>query len=109
MLDGGYDISDYKAIDPIFGTFEDFDELIAAAHDRGIKILMDFVPNHTSTEHPWFKESCKSRDNPYADYYVWCNGYQDAYGGHWPPNNWVGFEIGFFLKFLLVFLVLLLI
>src|ERR1700760_2389043 len=71
MDDNGYDISDYQDIDPLFGTLEQFDELVAAAHERGIKLLMDLVVNHTSDEHPWFVESRSSRDNPKRDWYWW--------------------------------------
>ena len=69
--DNGYDISDYQAIMDDFGTMEDFDELLAKAHNLGIKIIMDLVVNHTSDEHQWFIESRKSKDNPYRDYYIW--------------------------------------
>ncbi len=69
--DGGYDISDYRAIAPELGTMEDFDELLAQAHKRGIRIVMDLVVNHTSIEHPWFVESRKSKDNPKRDFYIW--------------------------------------
>lgn len=82
--DNGYDISDYQAIMDEFGTMEDFDELLAGAHDRGIRIVMDLVVNHTSDEHKWFLESKKSRDNEYRDYYIWREG-RDA---QTPPNNW---------------------
>ncbi len=82
--DNGYDISDYKDIMDEFGTMEDFDELLKKAHERGIKIVMDLVVNHTSDEHPWFVESRKSTDNPYRDYYIWREG-KDA---QTPPNNW---------------------
>ena len=70
-VDGGYDISDYRAIAPEFGTMEDFDELLRQAHARGIRIVMDLVVNHTSTEHAWFKESRADKDNPKRDFYVW--------------------------------------
>ncbi len=82
--DNGYDISDYKAIMDEFGTMDDFDELLAEAHKRGIKIVMDLVVNHTSDEHKWFMESRRSKDNPYRDYYIWREG-KDA---QTPPNNW---------------------
>ena len=82
--DNGYDISDYQDIMDEFGTMEDFDELLAAAHARGIKIVMDLVVNHTSDEHQWFVESQKSKDNAYRDYYIWREG-KDA---QTPPNNW---------------------
>ena len=81
--DNGYDISDYQAIMQEFGTMEDFDEMLGAAHERGIKIMMDLVVNHTSDEHRWFVESRKSKENPYRDYYIW----REAKGGR-EPNNW---------------------
>ena len=88
-VDNGYDISDYFAIMSDFGTMEDFDEILETAHKHGIKILMDLVANHTSDEHPWFKESRSSKDNPYRDYYIWKDpkGF-DEDGNPIPPNNW---------------------
>ena len=88
-VDNGYDISDYFAIMSDFGTMEDFDEMLETAHEHGIKILMDLVANHTSDEHPWFKESRSSKDNPYRDYYIWKDpkGF-DEDGNPIPPNNW---------------------
>lgn len=82
--DMGYDISDYQDIMDEFGTMEDFDRMLAAAHERGIKILMDLVVNHTSDEHKWFVESRKSTDNPYRDYYIWRPAKEDGSA----PNNW---------------------
>lgn len=82
--DNGYDISDYQAIMDEFGTMEDFDRMLAAAHKRGIKIMMDLVVNHTSDEHKWFIESRKSVDNPYRDYYIWRPAKEDGS----LPNNW---------------------
>ena len=84
--DNGYDISDYQAIMEEFGTMEDFDEMLAEAHKRGIRIVMDLVVNHTSDEHRWFVESRKKEDNPYHDYYIWREGKD----GNQPPNNWGG-------------------
>ena len=81
--DMGYDISDYQAVDPVFGTLEDFDRMLEKAHSLGLKVVIDLVVNHTSDQHPWFLESRKSRDNPYRDYYIWRDGRD---GG--PPNNW---------------------
>ena len=81
--DNGYDISDYQAIMEEFGTMEDFDEMLAAMHERGLKLVMDLVVNHTSDEHRWFVESRKSADNPYRDYYIW----RPAKDGK-EPNNW---------------------
>lgn len=83
MDDNGYDISDYYAIHPLFGTMDDFKRLLAEAHKRGIKIIMDLVVNHTSDEHVWFKEALKGKDNPYRDYYIWRKPAPD--GG--VPNN----------------------
>jgi len=85
MADFGYDIADYTDIDPLFGTLEDFDDLLAAAHQLGLKVILDFVPNHTSDRHPWFLESRSSRDNPKRDWYIWRDPAPD--GG--PPNNWL--------------------
>jgi alpha-glucosidase len=85
MKDYGYDISDFYDIDPRFGTMEDFDELVREAHKRGIKIIMDYVTSHTSSEHPWFTESKSSRHNPKRDWYVW----RDAKPDGTPPNNWL--------------------
>ncbi|BCJ89699.1 alpha-amylase [Terrihabitans soli] len=84
MADFGYDVADYKAIDPLFGTLEDFDDLVARAHKRGMKIILDLVPNHTSEQHPWFVESRSSKSNPKRDWYIWREGKD---GG--PPNNWI--------------------
>lgn len=84
MVDFGYDISDYTDIDPIFGTLQDFDELIKKAHAKGIKVIMDYVMNHSSDEHEWFKESRTSRDNPKSDWYIWRDPKPDGS----PPNNW---------------------
>lgn len=80
--DNGYDISDYQDIDPMFGTLADMEELIEKARQRGIRILLDLVLNHTSDEHRWFKEALKGKDNPYHDYYVWRDGVADQ-----PPNE----------------------
>jgi alpha-glucosidase len=85
MADFGYDVSDYCDIDPRFGTLADFDRLLAAAHARGLKVLLDFVPNHTSEQHPWFVESRSSRTSPRRDWYIWRDPAPD--GG--PPNNWL--------------------
>lgn len=82
--DNGYDISDYQAIMTEFGTMEDYDRMLARAHELGIKIMMDLVVNHTSDEHAWFVESRKSVDNPYRDFYIWRKGKEDGK----EPNNW---------------------
>lgn len=81
--DNGYDISNYQEIMKDFGTMEDYDRMLSAAHERGIKIVMDLVVNHTSDEHPWFVESRKSRNNPYREYYIWREGKDGK-----EPNNW---------------------
>lgn len=85
MADFGYDVADYVGIDPRFGTLEDFDSLLAAAHARGLKLLLDLVPNHSSHEHPWFVESRASRESPKRDWYFW----RDPAPGGGPPNNWI--------------------
>lgn len=85
MVDFGYDVSDYYDIDPLFGDLKVFDKLVEEAHRRNIKIIMDFVPNHTSSQHPWFIESRSSRDNPKRDWYVWRKPKSDGS----PPNNWL--------------------
>jgi oligo-1,6-glucosidase len=94
--DNGYDISDYEDIDPMFGTLADLDELIAALHQRGMKLVMDLVVNHTSDEHPWFQESRTARDSPTADWYIWRNprpGFEGGTAGA-EPNNWGSFFSG---------------
>jgi len=83
MVDGGYDISDYRDIDPLFGTLDDFRELLKQAHNKGIRIMMDLVMNHTSDRHPWFMESRSSVDNPKRDWYIWHAGHNGKV-----PNNW---------------------
>lgn len=83
--DFGYDISNFCDVDPTYGTLDDFRRLLDEAHQRDLRVLVDFVPCHTSEEHPWFKESLRSRDNPRADWYLWSDGAPD--GG--PPNNWL--------------------
>ena len=85
MEDFGYDVSDYTGVDPLFGSIEDFDRLLAATHRRGLKLLLDLVPNHSSDRHPWFIVSRSSRDNPMRDWYIWRDAGPD--GG--PPNNWI--------------------
>ena len=84
LVDFGYDISDYTAIDPLYGTLADFDRMVSEAKKRNIRVIMDFVPNHTSEQHPWFAESRSSRTNPKRDWYVW----RDGKGPDQPPNNW---------------------
>ncbi len=85
LADHGYDVSDHKAIHPVFGTMEDFDRLLHGCHQRGLKLILDLIPNHTSDQHPWFQESRSSRDNPRRDWYLWKDARPD--GG--PPNNWL--------------------
>jgi len=93
MVDFGYDVADYTGVDPLFGTMEDFDELLAAAHARGLRVILDFVPNHSSDKHPWFLESRSSRKNPKRDWYLWRN--PSPPGDDWKParerlpNNWM--------------------
>lgn len=85
MADFGYDVSDYCNIDPLFGSLEEFDRLVASIHARGIKVILDFVPNHTSDRHPWFLESRASRSSAKRDWYIWRDGKADGS----PPNNWL--------------------
>src|SRR5690606_37273954 len=85
MADMGYDISDHRAVDPIFGTLEDFDQPVAEAHRLGLKVIIDQVLAHTSDRHPWFRESRSSRDNARADWYVWADPKPDGTA----PNNWL--------------------
>jgi alpha-glucosidase len=83
-VDFGYDVNDYNAIDPRFGTLEDFDLLVSESHRRGIHIILDLVLNHTSDQHPWFKTSRSSREDPYHNWYLW----RDPRPGGGVPNNW---------------------
>ena len=85
MADFGYDVADYCGVDPLFGTLSDFDHVVAEAHRRKLKVILDFVPNHSSIEHPWFREARASRENPRRDWYIWRDPAPD--GG--PPNNWL--------------------
>jgi len=87
MQDFGYDISDYRDVDPLFGTLADFDALIARAHELGLKVIIDLVLSHTSDQHPWFVESRQTRHNPRADWYVWADPKPDGTA----PNNWLSF------------------
>ncbi|KAF7791180.1 hypothetical protein EIP86_002191 [Pleurotus ostreatoroseus] len=90
LKDMGYDISDYQDIDPRYGTLEDWDKLLAGVHERGMKLLMDLVVNHTSDQHAWFRESRSSKTNPKRDWYIWRPPRYDAEGRRMPPNNWKG-------------------
>ncbi len=85
MKDFGYDVSEYKNVDPMFGTLDDFQGLVTRAHALGLKVIIDLVVSHTSDQHPWFRESRSSRDNPKADWYVWVDPQPDGR----PPNNWL--------------------
>jgi len=85
LVDAGYDIADFASIDPVFGTLDDFDRMLAEMHRRGMRLVMDFVPNHTSDQHPWFRESRRSRTDPKRDWYIWRDG--KAPGK--PPTNWI--------------------
>lgn len=85
MQDFGYDISDYRDVDPIFGTLADFDELVTKSHQLGLKVMIDQVISHTSDQHPWFQTSRQDRDNDKADWYVW----QDPAPDGTPPTNWL--------------------
>jgi oligo-1,6-glucosidase/alpha-glucosidase len=85
QADHGYDVADFYNVDPGYGTMDDFDSMLSGMHERGLKLLLDLV-NHTSVEHPWFKESASSRDNPKADWFIWADGKKP--GGKKPPNNW---------------------
>jgi len=83
-VDLGYDVVDYCAVDPVFGSLSDFDHLLEDFHDKGIRVVLDLVPNHTSDQHPWFVQSSRGRDDPHHDWYVWRDA--DPHGP--PPNNW---------------------
>lgn len=85
MVDFGYDVADYVGVDPLFGTLDDFDRLVAEANEKGIRVILDFVPNHTSDHHEWFKQSRSSRSNPKRDWYIWRDGRDNGV----PPNNWL--------------------
>lgn len=89
QVDFGYDIRDYRDIDPCFGTLADFDQLVVQAARRGIRVLVDMVLNHTSDEHAWFRDAAGSRDSAYHDFYVWSDGRTNERGERLPPNNWV--------------------
>lgn len=89
MKDFGYDVSDYRDIDPLFGTMQDFDELLNQAHKRNLKIIIDLVLSHTSDQHPWFEQSRADKTNNKSDWYVWAPAKIDVHGTPQPPNNWV--------------------
>lgn len=88
QVDMGYDVADYRAIDPRYGTMQDVEALIDGLHRRGLKLLMDLVVNHTSDQHAWFQESRSAKDNPYRDWYIWRDPRYDSHGCRQPPNNW---------------------
>ena len=96
QADNGYDIADYYDIDPMFGTLSDFDRLLEGVHDRGMRLVMDLVVNHTSDENPWFAQSRSSRDNPKRDWYIWRDPRPGCVGGEAgaEPNNWGSFFSG---------------
>jgi len=83
QYDNGYDVADYRAIDPLFGSMDTFDELLETLHDRDIRLIMDMVVNHSSSEHDWFEASRTDPEGPYGDFYIWRDGDPDN-----PPNNW---------------------
>lgn len=85
MVDFGYDVADYCGVDPVFGTLDDFDRLLAEAHALGLRVIIDWVPNHTSDRHPWFVESRSGTTSPHRSWYVWRDGRTEGA----PPNNWV--------------------
>jgi alpha-glucosidase len=89
MKDFGYDVSNYRDVDPLFGTLSDFDALLEKAHVLNLKIIIDLVLSHTSDQHPWFKQSCESRENKKSNWYVWADAKKDVQGKRIPPNNWV--------------------
>jgi alpha-glucosidase len=89
QVDFGYDVSDFTAVDPVYGTFGDFDKLVQAAHGRGLRLIIDYIPNHSSDQHPWFTGSRSSQDHPKRDWYVWA----DPAPGGGPPSNWTS-EMG---------------
>jgi len=89
QVDFGYDVSDYEAVDPLYGTLADFERLLAEARRRNIRVILDMVLNHTSNQHPWFIDASRTRDSRYHDFYVWSDGKLDAAGHPQPPNNWV--------------------
>lgn len=86
QYDAGYDISDFRDIDPIYGNLEIFKELVTEAHNRGLKVVLDYVPNHTSDQHEWFQEALKGSET-YKDYFIWADGKNGSKND--PPNNWV--------------------
>jgi alpha-glucosidase len=89
MADFGYDVADYCDVHPLFGTLDDFDRLLAGCHARGLRLLLDFVPNHSSDQHPWFRESRAARASAKRDWYIWRDPVSLPDGARGPPNNWI--------------------
>ena len=85
QVDFGYDVADYENIDPMYGTLADFDRMVKGGQKKGVHIILDFVLNHTSDQHPWFKDSASSRTSSHRDWYIW----RDGRGPNQPPNNWI--------------------
>lgn len=94
MHDMGYDVSDYENVLPAYGTVQDVENLIQACHERGMKLILDLVVNHTSDQHEWFKESRSSKDNPKRDWYFWRPPRYDEQGNRLPPSNYRGYFAG---------------
>ncbi|HET8991505.1 MAG TPA: alpha-amylase family glycosyl hydrolase, partial [Candidatus Saccharimonadales bacterium] len=94
MADFGYDVADYRDVDPIFGTLDDFKRLLKESHKRNLRVIIDIVPNHSSDEHPWFLKSKTSKTNKYSDWYIWRD--PSGYDGErpLPPNNWLDIFAG---------------
>jgi len=90
QVDFGYDVADYENIDPMYGTLADFDHMVAEGRKHQVRIIMDFVPNHTSDQHPWFQDSKSSRTAPHRDWYIWRDGKAPGQ----PPNNWISLFCG---------------
>lgn len=94
LLNPVYDPEDFKAVNKMFGSMEDFNNLIKESHKKGLKVILDFVPNHTSKKHPWFVESSRDKTNAKRDWYVWADGVKGINGTDTPPNNWISVEGG---------------
>jgi alpha-glucosidase len=94
QVDMGYDISNYEAVDPSYGSVSDVEQLIQACHDNGMKLILDLVVNHTSDQHAWFKESRSSKENEKRDWYIWRPARYDEEGRRMPPSNYRGYFAG---------------
>jgi alpha-glucosidase len=105
QIDMGYDVSNYEAVDPSYGTVEDVERLIKACHDNDMKIILDLVVNHTSDQHAWFKESRSSKDNPKRDWYFWRPARYDEHGNRMPPTNYRSYFAGGTCRLLFVIIV----